>query len=90
MALQLDYTKTVPSFSGTLTLSDAYWKVEQVIATKTEATCIVTINKTESGAKIQVDNKRYSFVPDLDGSNFIAQAYAHLKTLPEFSGATDV
>jgi hypothetical protein len=31
----------------------------------------------------------YSFAPDLNGKNFIAQAYEHLKTLPEFAGATD-
>jgi hypothetical protein len=26
---------------------------------------------------------------DIDGDNPIAQAYLHLKTLPEFAGATD-
>lgn len=31
----------------------------------------------------------YSFAPKMDGDNFIKQAYDHLKTLPEFSGATD-
>jgi hypothetical protein len=31
----------------------------------------------------------YKFAPNLDGANFIKQAYEHLKTLPEFSGATD-
>lgn len=30
----------------------------------------------------------YCFVPNMDGGNFIAQAYAHLKTLPEFAGAS--
>jgi len=29
------------------------------------------------------------FAPSMNGENFIAQAYAHLKTLPEFSGAED-
>lgn len=29
------------------------------------------------------------FVPDLDGPNFIAQAYAHFKALPQFAGASD-
>ena len=33
--------------------------------------------------------KDYCFTPSLDGKNFIAQAYDHLKTLPDFSGATD-
>lgn len=31
----------------------------------------------------------YTFTPVLDGPNFIVQAYAHLKTLPEFAGAVD-
>lgn len=36
--------------------------------------------------------KTYEFVPDVsDGSgNFIRQAYLHMKTLAEFSGAEDV
>lgn len=33
--------------------------------------------------------KQYSFVPDMNGGNFIAQAYAALKREPEFAGATD-
>lgn len=35
--------------------------------------------------------EKYKFKPEVsDGSkNFIAQAYEHLKTLPEFAGATD-
>ena len=37
----------------------------------------------------QLETGFYSFTPNLDGQNFIAQAYNHLKTLPEFSGATD-
>ena len=36
-----------------------------------------------------VDTRSMSFVPVLDGDNFIRQAYFHLKTLPEFAGATD-
>ena len=34
-------------------------------------------------------NRSYEFLPNMDAGNFIAQAYAHLKTLPEFAGATD-
>jgi hypothetical protein len=29
------------------------------------------------------------FTHNLAGKNFIAQAYDHMKTLPEFAGATD-
>lgn len=36
-------------------------------------------------------SRQYSFTPSVDSNskNFIAQAYEHLKTLPEFAGATD-
>jgi hypothetical protein len=33
--------------------------------------------------------KQFVFAPNLDGPNFIKQAYEHLKTLPEFDGAVD-
>ena len=31
----------------------------------------------------------FSFVPDLEGENFIKQAYENLKTIPEFKDAQD-
>lgn len=36
-------------------------------------------------------HKDYSFTPSVDefSNNFIKQGYLHLKTLPEFVGATD-
>jgi hypothetical protein len=36
-----------------------------------------------------VREKLYEFDCDQDTSNSIAQAYEHLKTMPEFTGATD-
>jgi hypothetical protein len=89
MALQKTFTQTQAPFSGSLEIADAYWRVEQVIATKSEAQCVVTINKKDGNNLAQVSNKRYSFAPNLTGKNFIAQAYDYLKTLPEFAGATD-
>jgi hypothetical protein len=89
MALKKTFTQTQEPFSGSLEIADAYWRVEQVVATKSEAQCVVTINKKDGDSVEQVANKRYSFAPKLDGRNFIAQAYEHLKTLPEFAGATD-
>lgn len=89
MALKKTFTQTQAPFSGALEIADAYWRVEQVTATKNEAQCVVTINKQDGDSMVQVANKRYSFKPDLDGKNFIAQAYEYLKTLPEFAGAQD-
>lgn len=34
--------------------------------------------------------RTFDFVPNMDGDNFIKQAYLYLKTLPEFEGAEDV
>lgn len=48
---------------------------------------VVFTKESKDGEFIKVD--QFPFVPDLFGDNFIAQAYAHLKTLPEFSGAVD-
>ena len=36
-----------------------------------------------------IKHEQFNFVPNLEGQNFIAQAYEHLKTLPEFAGAED-
>ena len=38
--------------------------------------------------EVSVKEETFSFVPDMD-SNFIAQAYNHLKTLPDFANAVD-
>ena len=89
MALQKTFIQSQVPFSGSLEIANAYWRVEQVIATKTEVQCVATLNKKEGDDVQQVTNKRYSFAPNLEGKNFIAQAYDHLKTLPEFAGAID-
>jgi hypothetical protein len=62
----------------------AYIKVERVDSSKSAAIAYVTY----SGDAVK-GNKTFEFVPNLDGKNFIAQAYDYLKTLPEFAGATD-
>ncbi len=50
----------------------------------------VEIFSLKGGALIDVRSAP-AFLADFSGSapNFIAQAYAHLKTLPEFAGAVD-
>lgn len=85
MALQKDFIKTSPDFSGQLIAKDVYFKVAAVSGNKESMQAIVTGVCND----IVVFNESYSFVPDLFASNFIAQAYKHLKTLPEFAGAED-
>lgn len=62
----------------------AYIKVERVDSSKSAAIAYATY----SGDAIK-GNKTFDFVPNMNGGNFIKQAYEHLKTLPEFAGATD-
>lgn len=86
MALQLDFTKTVNGFDSPLICEDAYWKVVSLSGDKDSMGITVSVfnNKTK------LHTVSYSFVPNLNGSNFIAQAYEHLKTLSDFAGAKDV
>lgn len=62
----------------------AYVKVETVSGTKSKASANVSF---ADGIKKFI--KTYNFKIDLDSGNYIAQAYKHLKTLPEFENAID-
>lgn len=89
MALSKTFTETKQHFDGALQIANAYWKVEQVIVSKTHGIAVVSVSKNVDGMKHQLANQQFTFTPNLNGSNFIAQAYDHLKTLSEFAGATD-
>lgn len=85
---QIDVKGDGWAFSKGLELIDlgvCYIKVDQLVGTKTQLSATVSI--TAQGGGIKYLN--ITFTPDLDGPNFIKQAYLHLKTLPEFSDATD-
>jgi len=94
MALRQSITKTCPStalFDGTrveinpTSVSDVFYiKVEAISGTKEKANCSVSF----TGQKIKMQ-KIYEFAHDLDGSNYIKQAYEQLKTLEEFAGCED-
>jgi hypothetical protein len=77
----------VDNFDILVDIGESYIRVEQVDASKLKATAVVSFNS--DGADKTFTTKLYDFQPDLAGKNFIAQAYEHLKTLPEFSGAID-
>jgi len=65
-------------------VADCYIKVMSVTGFKDSASAQVSFASSKANGL-----KTYSFVPNMDGKNFIAQAYEHLKTLPEFAGAED-
>jgi hypothetical protein len=62
----------------------AYIKVERVSANKDSASMDVSFTEGEKKT-----SSSYTFKPNLDGGNFIKQAYDYLKSLPEFASAQD-
>lgn len=66
---------------------DGYYKVVSTSGGKDRVTANVSIFNGEGG--VLLGEETYSFIPDMEGENFIRQAYLHLKTLPEFAEAED-
>lgn len=86
MALSKTIEKHIP-IAGTMSVP-CYCKVTSVRGGKEGIEATLEARHINSEGEL-VDAWRVSFVPDLDGSNFIAQAYAHFKALPQLAGATD-
>jgi len=70
-----------------ISFNNAYIKVVKVNGDKTTITASVD-TLTEANGQ-QISRVDYIFSHDLNNGNVIAQAYQHLKTLPEFAGAVD-
>jgi hypothetical protein len=80
--------KTVKTQQG-FDAINAYHRVESLnLIDKTRMFYQVRSYKDSEGLP-SFSDAAYEAVYDLQGQNPIAQAYAHLKTLPEFAGATD-
>lgn len=86
MALKQNITLKT-NFGDEVTFIDSYIKIEKLAGSKEKLGINVSFYKRQN--EQIVDTKNYLFTPSLDGKNFISQAYEHLKTLPEFAGATD-
>lgn len=69
--------------------ADAYIRIDTIDGDKSKLTLRVGVYEDASESKNLLQNKSFNFSPDLAGDNFIAQGYAHLKTLPEFADAID-
>lgn len=83
-------TKTLnlqDNFGFDVEITDAYIRVDGVDADKSKGFARVGIYNKQGGRLLVSDIKEFPVT--MDGGNFIAQAYAHLKTLPEFSDAVD-
>ena len=85
MALKKNYTLQIHDQS--IVLSNAYCKVLRVLGTKDDLSYDVNVLDEKDGKSHQVLS--FQFTPNMDGGNFIAQAYQHLKTQPPFAGAVD-
>lgn len=77
----------VNNFGDDVVFKDVYIKVGKLAGDKEQMGVSVFFCRTQDGPILQ--SKNYSFIPVLNESNFIAQAYKHLKTLPEFADAVD-
>lgn len=78
---------SITAYGKELVFTNAYIRVAKIIADKNSAHAEVDTLSQQNGE--QIVRTTYPFVPDLNGENFIAQAYFHLKTLAEFADATD-
>jgi hypothetical protein len=82
MALQ----KNIETIQG-LNVSDAYIRVESISLSKN--LMHINIKTYVSVEKPCLSAEVFSCAYSLEGQNPFQQAYEYLKTLPEFSGATD-
>lgn len=85
--MALSITKTITISGKDVTFSDAYAKVTSIQGTKDVIVACFEFRPDAVGVPFAWGSE--SFVPSLDGDNFIRQAYLHLKTLPEFANAVD-
>jgi hypothetical protein len=87
MALKQDFTFQ-DNFKRNVHFNDCYAKISGIEGTKENITFTLEI-KQNAEDNFVLKSKHYVFTPNLDGKNFIAQAYDYLKTLEEFANAKD-
>ena len=71
-----------------ITIADAYRRVEN-ISIISKSLMRASVRSYADVEKPACHDVAVVCAYNLDGANPIAQAYAHLKSLPEFAGATD-
>jgi hypothetical protein len=83
MAIQKDF-ETVFGIK----LTNAYCRVDNVVINEKTKMAFLLKTYADKNAK-EIHTQMFQCAYILVGANPIAQAYEHLKTLPEFAGATD-
>jgi len=85
MALKKSYTLGV--HGQQIVVPDAYIKVTTLTGSKDSIRAVVEVRTSKDGEFISKHD--FVFTPDLDGSNFIAQAYEQAKKQPQFENSQD-
>jgi hypothetical protein len=84
MALQNNITT-----DSNLEVSNAYIRVENIKVQSKQSICFKLKAYKNADEQLSFYENILGCPFDLEGGNPFQQAYEHLKTLPEFSGATD-
>jgi len=83
-------TKQATTLHG-FSAPSAYYRVEELkLDDKSNMSFVLQVYKSQDESTYAFNSYSYSCSYDLNGSNPIAQAYEYVKTLSEFSDATDV
>lgn len=77
----------VSNFGDIVVFNNAYFAITSISGNKNNIDVCLSLFKEKNGILIKSDI--YSFIPSLQGENFITQAYEYLKTLEEFKDAED-
>lgn len=77
----------IDNFGINVEFQDAYIKIERVDANKISGMAYVVICHGVSKKELKRDIQEFNV--NLGGSNFIRQAYEHIKTLPDYIDGID-
>lgn len=84
--MALKNTVTLPTG---IVVPDAYHRVEDITITGKTRLRFLVKSYVAASEKVEFTHELYFGAYDIGGPNPLAQAYGHLKTLPEFAGAVD-
>jgi hypothetical protein len=77
----------IDNFNRPVEFVDAYIKIISISGGKDSMTSEIAIFESKDGKMLKSQSLRFS--PDLDGSNFIRQAYISAKKTKEFEDSID-
>lgn len=83
MALKKTYA--IGAYGQQVVVADAYIKVATLTGSKDSIRAVVEVYVSKDGEFISKHD--FVFTPELNGNNFIAQAYDHAKKQPQFENA---